>query len=75
MFISSHFQNWATTCRDMPKCISDTNIFAAEATVTSLALGYYRRKGPVQRDAVIVIESGLRRCHYNNEQGILCDTA
>ena len=56
--INHHFQNGETTCRQMSKRLPDNStIFAAEATVISLALNYYQHMGPVHHDVVVYSDS------------------
>ena len=56
--INRHFQNGETTCRQLSKRLPDNStIFAAEATVISLALNYYQHMGPVHHDVVVYSDS------------------
>ena len=56
--INLHFQNGETTCHQLSKRLPDNStIFAAEATVISLALNYYQHMGPVQHDVVVYFDS------------------
>ena len=52
--INRHFQNGETTCRHLSKRWPDNStIFAAEATVITLALNYYQHMGPVHHDVIV----------------------
>ena len=56
--INRNFQNSETTCRQLSKRLPDNStIFAAEATVISLALKYYQHMGPVHHDVVVYSDS------------------
>ena len=55
--IKHHFQSGETTCHRLSKRLPDNNIiFAAEATVITLALNFYRYMGPVHHDVVVYSE-------------------
>ena len=52
--INCHFQNGKITCRQLSKRLPDgSTIFAAEATVISVALNYYQHMGPVHQDVMV----------------------
>ena len=52
--LTAIYQNGETTCRQLSKRIpNNSTIFAAEATVITLALGYYRYIDPVKHDVVV----------------------
>ena len=56
--INRHFLDGETTCRQLPKRLSDNStIFAAEATAITLALNYYQYMGPVHHDVVLYSDS------------------
>ena len=75
--INRHFQNGETTCRQLSKRLPDNStIFAAEATVISLALNYYWYMGPVHHDVVVYSDS--MSClqaieDEDNENPFICD--
>ena len=59
--INRHFQNGEITCRCLSKRLPDNStIFAAEATVITLALDYYEHMEPVRHDVVVY---SLTQCH------------
>ena len=53
-FIYRYSQDDETTCRQLSNKLPDNNsIFATEAIAITLALTYYRHKGPVHHNVVV----------------------
>ena len=56
--VNRHFQDGETTCCQLSKRpLDNSTIFAAETTVITLVLDYYRHMDPVQHDVVFYLDS------------------